>query len=255
MKQKIFLLGGHDLEMLEIKRLLKKFPDILVFDKGLNWQNADISSYEDVLNEYGNKEEVEIYGIELHFKEASELPSNYHIIDHHNEYSEKPSSLEQVANLLHVNLSRKQQLIAANDKGYIPAMQKMGATTEEMEEIRFLDRQAQGVTSEDEQKAEASVREKIVEKDVIVVKALTHRFSPICDRLYPYKKLLIYTSDTLVFYGTGKKKVVEHYIEAIKNGKMFHGGGDEGFIGTVQGVYRNEELMSIKNKIINLVSQ
>jgi len=50
MKKQIFLLGGHDLEMMEIKQLLKNFPDILVFDKGLNWENAEISKYEEVLN-------------------------------------------------------------------------------------------------------------------------------------------------------------------------------------------------------------
>jgi len=191
----------------------------------------------------------------LHFKDTSKLPSNYHIIDHHNEFSGRPSSLEQVADIIGVHLSRKQQLIAANDKGYIPAMQQLGATAEEISEIRFLDRQAQGVTPDDEQKAEVSVKGKTIDKDVIVVKSLTNRFSPICDRLYPYKKLLIYNSSTLVYYGTGKTKIVNYYSEAIKNGKMFHGGGDEGFIGTVQNIYSEEEIINIKDNIINLVNQ
>jgi hypothetical protein len=46
MKTKIFLIGGADLEMNEIKKLVKNMPNTLTFDNGLSWYNADISSYE-----------------------------------------------------------------------------------------------------------------------------------------------------------------------------------------------------------------
>ena len=43
----IFLLGGCDLEMLAIKRLLKKYNKIF-FDKNLKW-GAKLSEYEDII--------------------------------------------------------------------------------------------------------------------------------------------------------------------------------------------------------------
>jgi hypothetical protein len=253
-KKLIFILGGHDLEMLEIRHLLEKMPEIQFFDRGLHWKDADILAYDDILIEFGNKDNVEIYGIELRTNNASLIPLNYFSIDHHNDSSDKPSSLEQVAEMLHITLSREQQLIAANDKGYILAMQQSGASPNEIEEIRLHDRQAQGVTAEDEQKAEISVRNKIIEKDVIVVKSLTDRFSTICDRLFPYNQLLVYTDKELVYYGKGKKNIVKHYIESIKNGKMYHGGGDEGFFGTAQNRYSKEEIIEIKNNIVQLIN-
>ena len=75
-----------------------------------------------------------------------EWKDRYHRIDHHNEYCHLPSSLEQVASVLGVELNRKQRLIAANDVGYIPAMKALMATDEEIAEIRREDRRAQGVT-------------------------------------------------------------------------------------------------------------
>ncbi len=52
----------------------------------------------------------------------------------------------QIPELLNIELSRWQQLIAANDCGYIPAMLKMDASNNEIEAIRKADRKAQGVT-------------------------------------------------------------------------------------------------------------
>jgi len=139
----LFLLGGHDLEMAEIRRILDQYG-IKYHDRGLGWGNANLSVYADVLNN-----ENRFVGIEL--KSDIDPPPNYLLIDHHNENAGKPSAIEQAAELLGIELTREQQLIAANDKGFIPAMEAIGATPEEITEIRRLDSEAQGVTEEDEQ--------------------------------------------------------------------------------------------------------
>ena len=256
MKQQfIFLLGGYDLELLEIKKIAQSVNDILVFDNHLEWHNANLSMYHSVLQKYGNDSQVVIYGIELREDDGLQLPSNYYRIDHHNAYSANTTSLEQVAVILNIELSREQQLIAANDRGYIPEMQRLGASAEEIRQIRLRDRKAQGVTEEDEQLAAKAIENRTIEQGVIIVKSETNRFSPICDQLYPYDKLLIYTHDELMFYGKGKERLSVCFESEIQAGKMFHGGGVEGYIGAAQGIYLYNEIVSIKDNIIQLINK
>lgn len=59
-----------------------------------------------------------------------ELPETAIVVDHHNEMSSRPASILQVLALLGMDATRWQQLVAANDCGYIPAMLSMGATPE-----------------------------------------------------------------------------------------------------------------------------
>ncbi len=249
MKEKIFFLGGHDLEMLEIKKMLEE-NRVQFFDKELSWYNAGIEAYQEELKRYGRQQDTCIFGIELHPSVRVVLPENYVLIDHHNQFSGRPASIVQVARLLHADLTRYRRLVAANDSGYIPAMLALGATPEEIETIRRNDRAEQGVTGEDERLAEKAIDEKSIQNHILVIKAYSPRFSPICDRLYPYKKLLIYTDDELMYYGEGKELLAGKFAEEVKVGKMFHGGGGEGFIGTARAVYSQEEIKNIKNDII-----
>ena len=46
--KKIFLLGGHDLEMMTIKSILKQ-KNHVVKDKELGWSDAKLSKYEEEL--------------------------------------------------------------------------------------------------------------------------------------------------------------------------------------------------------------
>lgn len=247
--RKIFLLGGYDLEMLEIKNILESIEDVKIFDQELTWDNASLNQYKDILARYENNPEYKIYGIELTESNYPTLPENYFKIDHHNDFNNKPSSLEQIASLFDTNLSRYLQLVAANDKAYIPGMLNLGATSEEIAEIRRKDREAQGVTEHDEELAEKAIHEKEIYGDLIIVKSETSRFSPICDRLFPYKQLLIYTEQELVFYGEKKSYLVELFESEIQKGKMFHGGGDNGYIGTVRDCFSKEEIEKKMNEI------
>lgn len=134
MSDRIFLLGGHDLEMQTIRELLDKLR-IRYADKNLGWGNALLSEYHDILDEYAGKPDCTIYGIEL--KEDVPPPSNYVRIDHHNDFIDRPSSIEQVLSVLNITPDRHQQLVGANDARYIPGMLALGATRQEVDEIRF----------------------------------------------------------------------------------------------------------------------
>lgn len=137
----IFFLGGHDLEMLEIKKILidKGFVENeTFFDKSLEWDNAHLIEYKDVLEKFGGNNEVKIYGVELsenkpikNEKSNSEelkidIPSNYKRIDHHNNYSHEDSSIEQIVKLLKMELNDEQKLIAEDDKFGLLGLKKMG---------------------------------------------------------------------------------------------------------------------------------
>ncbi len=243
----LFLLGGKDLEMVEIERLLIAHNQKYI-DKKLAW-GAKLSLYAEYFDKFREYEQV--FGIELiEDIDKSEIPSNYKKIDHHNELSHLPSAIEQVAAVLGVELNRHQTLVAANDKGYIPAMQQLCATAEEIAEIRRLDRQAQGATDEDEQLAEKSIRENKTEKNgVTIIESLTEKFSCITDRLFPTEKLIVYTEKELNYYGTGKQKLVEAHKKEIENGKAYHGGGKNGFFGLTGA----EITESIINEVIEIV--
>ena len=244
---KLFLLGGCDLEMLTIKRMLEGWADCVVLDRHLGWGNALLSAYQEYWVSF---QYSDIFGIEL--VEDIPVPNNYHRIDHHGDWDHKPCALEQVADIIGVTLNRYQQLVAANDKGYIPAMRALGATADEMADIRREDRIAQGVTEQDYLLAKQSVEQNLSKYDkLLVVNSMTSRFSPICDTLFPYERLLIYTDSQWMFYGEGKKELVSHFAEEINEKKMFHGGGSNGYIGCVDSAYSQMEIEQIVKQIIN----
>lgn len=247
MSKRIFLLGGNDLEMTTIKNLLVNAGEQFE-THDLRWDNAKLSSYEKTLEEYGNSPDCQIYGIELN--EDIPHPDNYVRIDHHNDFANKPSSLEQVATLLGLAMDRHMQLVAANDSRYIPGMIKLGASREEIDDVRRADRAAQGVSEGDERLAEDSLEScegNIY--DLYVVKSLTSKFSTICDRRYPYRRLLIYNDDVAEFYGEGVNDLTSLFKSELDAKKMYHGGGDSGYLGTVSGAYSKEEIAGVVDKI------
>lgn len=248
MSKRIFLLGGNDLEMTTIKNLLVNAGEQFE-THDLRWDNAKLSSYEKTLEEYGNSLDYQIYGIELN--EDIPHPDNYVRIDHHNDFANKPSSLEQVATLLGLAMDRHVQLVAANDSRYIPGMIKLGASREEIDDIRRADRAAQGVSEgDDERLAEESLKScKGDASNLYVVKSLTSKFSTICDRIYPYRRLLIYNDDVAEFYGEGVNDLTSLFKSELDAKKMYHGGGYSGYLGTVSGAYSKEEIAGIVDKI------
>jgi hypothetical protein len=246
-KNPVFLLGGHDLEMLEIMKILS-LKEIHYYDKNLKWNNAFLSQYQDTFNKHDF-----FVGIEL----VADIPEPQHYIlfDHHNQNAEKPSSIEQVAEFLGVTLTRYQQLVAANDKGYISAMEKMGATKQEINEIRSQDRKAQGVTEEDEKLAEMSIQKNLTSQNsIVIVKSLTSKFSTITDRLYPIERLLIYSDEALTYYGQHAKGIAQSFKHLIEEHKAYYGGGDNGYFGIAVQRFSSKELLQIKDTLISILT-
>lgn len=244
----IFLLGGHDLEMLTIKRLLTSYG-YRVLDYNLTW-GACLSSYATIFESADPS--LSIFGIELK-DDLGLYDLRYRPIDHHNELSSLPSSLEQIASLIGHKLSRVEELVAANDKGYIPAMKSLGAADEQIRIIRLLDRKAQGITEEDEILAEQSISHNLkrIGSETLIIYALTTHFSAICDRLFPYKRLLIYTPYEWAFYGDGKSSISKEMAKEISLGRIFCGGGDNGYIGTVKGAFTSDQINTFVSCIID----
>lgn len=248
-KNYIFFLGGYDAEMLEIKDILTKYS-LPFYDKKLQWNNAHASEYK---NEISRLKENDIpVLIELVIDIA--LSFRTVIIDHHDERETEKSSIEQIAELLGIELDRWQRLIAANDKGYIPAMQCNCATKDEIEKIREFDRKSQGVSEEDERLAEESIEKNRTEENgITIINSLAEKFSPITDKMFgKTNNLLIYTDDTLTYYGKRKKQIVDKFKYLVDDGKAYYGGKDFGFFGLAKGKVTKEEVMEIKKEILEI---
>lgn len=244
--KRLFLLGGMDLEMQTIRELLLKKGE-WVADLRLTWQKACLSQYATACSE-AIRQEIPIYGIEL--REDVALPPLYHRIDHHNDYADKPSALEQVMELLHQPMNRYSLLVAANDKGYIPALQAMGAAESEIEAIRLADRKAQGVSNEEEKLAEKAISAQAEAfGNGWIVKALCNRFSPICDRLFPYEWLLVYTDQEWTYYGKEATAVANIFSDEVSYGKVYYGGGPNGYAGAAGGCFTENEINHMVEQI------
>lgn len=272
--KQVFLLGGADLEMQTIKNILENHK-LHVEDKKLNWSDARLSAYADELKEYSS-EEYRIYGIELQEDGSSILPENYVRIDHHNDLQDRPSALEQVAEIIGHKLTDEERLIAENDKGYFPAMEKFlmenspEMSKEErrakMDDIRREDRKAQGVTPEEEQEAN-EVRtkneiERIGNLKIVKVSDKTFHFSAICDNLYPYDRLVVYRESMpeLCYYGKGAMRVYSDLCsrffvsEDDRKCCTYCGGGQDGYWGIKKDSVSKELLCDIIDWVKNLDS-
>lgn len=217
-------------------------------NRGLEWSAALLSAYQDLFSLPHR-----FVGIELQLD--INPPGRYLHIDHHNELSRLPASIEQVATLLGVELSREQVLIAANDKGYIPAMLALDASAEEVARIRRRDREAQGVSEAMEQQAEQEVAEQILDQGIMVINTTLERFSPLTDRLYGQGPLLIANTAELTYYGHGIDRLRIEFAEDIQAGRAYSGGqGESGFFGLAKGKWTIEELVCQKIRIKQIVA-
>lgn len=148
----VIFCGGYDAEMVEIINTCRK-AGIEVIDRHLGWGAAASAYSEEIAAAVSENKQVVLIELALDI----ELPKTAIVVDHHNEMSGQPASILQVLALLGMDATRWQQLVAANDCGYIPAMLSMGATPEEVAAVRLADRSAQGITPEQEAEAERAL--------------------------------------------------------------------------------------------------
>ncbi len=222
----LFALGGNDAEMETIKALLNSFgyrwvqpkPEWHSYpfspaDLGLETEEVRIQTGPDFSQNY--RMGTRCKGVEqVIFIECSpslDFPKDQFVvkIDHHGERSGEPASVRQVIAFLGLELSsetlRFVELIAANDSGYIPAMESIGAAPEEISRIRAMDRAAQGITKEDEAEAERAIEKKEVMGRLTVVRMAHSKTATVADRLFGIAdQLLIFSADgESNFYGDG----------------------------------------------------
>lgn len=209
----IFFLGGHDLEMLTIRELLdgEKVP---YHDKNLAW-GAKASDYMEESRAVLEKGMTPVL-IELTIDMEID-GSRIIVIDPHGERAgiDKPTSLHQVFELLNLSpnkWTRWYDLVAANDRGYIPEMQKIGATKGEIIKVRSADRSAQGITPEEEAEGERAAKNaEVFANGILTVVSLPHtRTATVADRLEPalggpgYRNLLVVSPTEVNFFGSGE---------------------------------------------------
>jgi hypothetical protein len=210
----VFFLGGHDLEMLAIRDLLETNVPFRFHDKGLSW-GAKTSDYSEEIGACLSNGDIPVL-IELQDDVGLDL-ERVVIIDHHGERAGvyQPTSLHQVFDLLQLPReawSRWFELVAANDRGYIPAVREAGATQEEIVKVRAADRAAQGITVEEEvQGAKAVAQAEVRANGRLTLVRLPHsRTAAVTDRLEPalggpgYQNLLVISPRQLNFFGEGR---------------------------------------------------
>jgi hypothetical protein len=172
------------------------------------------------------------------------------LFDHHKERSgaERPTSLEQIFRLLGLPQSdwtRWMQLVAANDRGHLEALQQAGASPDEMREIRAADRRAQGITADDERAAQAAInhRDERCGGRLTVVRLAHERASAAADLIEPllggpgYQTLLVSCPKSVSFYGSGP--LVKALANQFPNG---YWGGNLPRRGYWGGAYDGEEV-------------
>lgn len=130
----VFFLGGHDAEMCAIKEILEA-EGLPFYDKNLSW-GATLSDYKEELKTLRSDNVAVLVELAVNLP----LPENAIVIDHHCEKAgtNKPTSIEQIADLLGLTLNRRQQLIAANDRAHIKGLKAIGADEREIEAISVL---------------------------------------------------------------------------------------------------------------------
>lgn len=252
----LYLLGGHDLEMLTLRTLLEE-SGIACVDKNLSW-GAKAGAYADEIGKAlaGKRTPV---AVELADDLAPDISRQVVWIDHHNERAgaEKPGSLRQVFDRLGLpeeSWSRHYALVAANDTGHVQGMLALGAGMEEMRAIRAADRAAQGATAEEEQQAQVAVAQREQTPfDLDIVRLPHDRASIVADLLEPAlggngaSNLLVIGKGEWNFYGQGE--VVSALYQ--ENGGWCGGALPErGFWGQIRDeALENALLASLKDKL------
>ena len=214
----IFFLGGNDLEMQTIEKLLQQHVALTqIKNKNLGW-GANASAYKAEIDQALAEGKIPVL-IEL----ENDLPDlgkdSILIVDHHQEKAgaHAATALQQIWILLGLSETdwlnnREYQLIAANDRGHIAAMQAMNANVDEIKKIRERDRHAQGITTEQEQQAQQAIeqRDQKLDGQLTVVNLPHSACATVTDRLHTalggegYENLVIFSPHEVNFYGDGQ---------------------------------------------------
>ncbi len=207
-----YFLGGRDLEMVTIARLVRsERPAIVVHDRRLSW-GAHARDYAAEIAACVAAGHTPVL-VELQVDEP--VDPRWVIVDHHGARAgaEAPTSLQQVFARLGLpagRWTRELALVSANDRGWIDEMLACGASHEEIARIREEERRVQGITPVEEAEAARAVaaREQPHPR-LSVVRAAHDRTAAVTDRLHPalggpgYDNLLVLGAREANFFGDG----------------------------------------------------
>ena len=239
-EKRLWVVPNNDLEAQAIIGLLKRNEeDVLITGQnwGASWDKLE-QKIKEIVESY-KEQGKQVYGVELQGDSNGAINVDHHIYGE-DDRSNPKSSIEQVAEILGVGLTLDEQFVSANDKGYIPAMEKLGAelgiSGEDLQEIianiRMRDREMQGVTPEQEAQAQEAVEKlgEIAEKREYIQLDLPHsKTSTVTDRLYgKYDNLLITSGDGETnFYGTTEiiQMLNERFPGGWSGGQLDQGSG------------------------------
>lgn len=228
-----FFLGGRDLEMLEIARLLARHAPGQVTDRGLAW-GARLSDYASEI-EAAVAAGATAVAVELTDDMPADWPPRRRLveIDHHGAKAgaDMPCSLRQVFDMLELPLrhwTRWRVLVAANDVGHIAGMRAIGARASEIRRIRAADRCAQGVTAADEAEARRAIAATVTNAGLTFIETRANSSSAITDFLQPelggqgYDNLLVAMPSKVAFYGDGRivKQLARHFAGSWWGGAL-----------------------------------
>lgn len=210
----VFFLGGYDLEMTVIRELLEKHAPDRFHDRQLEW-GARASGYRGEIQACLAAGQTPVL-VELETDMVLDSRKVV-VIDHHGRRagSDRPTSLHQVFELLGLPAelwTRRHALVAANDRGHIPALAELGASRDEIAAIRAADRAAQGITSEQEREGERAARhaEVLADGQLTVARLAHDRTATVADRLDPlldgpgFRNLLVLSPRQVNFFGSGE---------------------------------------------------
>jgi hypothetical protein len=211
-----FFLGGRDLEMAEIARLLSEvgLADRCV-DAGLVW-GARASVHAAAIDAALAVGETPVL-VELADDLSPDLDrARLVFVDHHGSRAGagRPTSLEQIFALVGsprgAVWTRRRALVAANDRGHAPAMRAIGASPAEIREIRDADRAAQGVTPEIEALSRRALAAARSVGPLLVIETAAPTATAVVDFLLPEyggpgaDEVLVATPATIGFHGSGR---------------------------------------------------
>ncbi len=192
--ESFFIIPANDGEAVEIRKILRtNGVDHVVTRQpwGATWAGLEPAVIEKIQEVLSVNPSIVMYGVELGG------PARFGAIniDHHiyrdEDRSNEKSSIEQVAALLGIKLTRYQILVAANDKGWIPELKAMGASENEIKIIRAQDRLSQGVTPDQEAQAVVDINAAEVQGSKWLIRCPKGSTSAITDRLFGrYTELL-----------------------------------------------------------------
>lgn len=263
MKGRIWVVPNNDLEAKTIIEMLERDgEEYLVTGQawGASWDKLEEGIKEKI--EQAKKAGISVYGVELQGYVDGTINIDHHIYGE-DDRSNPKSSIEQVADVLGKELSLDEQFVSANDKGYIPEMEKLGRKyaikeydlQEIIANIRMRDRETQGVTIEQEAQAQEAVEKLgiIQEKREYIQLDLPHsKTSTITDRLYgKYNNLLITSGDGETnFYGTTEiiQMLNEKFPGGWSGGQLEEGNGFWGGYAD-QNAIKNEVQSAIEKRL------